>query len=102
MITPLAANSAHPCALPAHAHEPQGPERKLATKTGRASARPGARSGAVSAGHRLRRPSMTKRKRSAASPPPCGEGQGGGIAEHRRWGFTPPLTPPPRRVEDTP
>src|SRR5262245_5618453 len=33
-------------------------------------------------------------ERAAASPPPCGEGQGGGIAEHRRWRFPPPLAPP--------
>ena len=30
----------------------------------------------------------------AAFPPPCGEGQGGGIAEHPMSGFPPPLTPP--------
>jgi alkylation response protein AidB-like acyl-CoA dehydrogenase len=32
--------------------------------------------------------------RAPTSPPPCGEGQGGGIAEHQPLGFPPPLTPP--------
>src|SRR5688572_1581741 len=34
-------------------------------------------------------------ERAAASPPPLwGRDRVGGIAEHLRWGFPPPLTPP--------
>ena len=31
---------------------------------------------------------------AAASPPPCGEGQGGGELQNPKSGFPPPLTPP--------